>query len=58
MVQAIADRIIFVARGRHVRVMTRQEMLALIPSQFPSLMELYMHTIHGVHELPAAGQDP
>ena len=58
MVQAIADRIIFVARGRHVRVMTRQEMLALIPSQFPSLMELYMHTIHGVHELPAAGEDP
>jgi ABC-2 type transport system ATP-binding protein len=54
MVQAIADRIIFVARGRQVRVMTRQEMLNLIPSQFPSLMELYMHTIHDVHD-PLSG---
>jgi ABC-2 type transport system ATP-binding protein len=52
MVQAIADRIIFVARGRAVRIMTRSEMLAEIPVQFPSLMELYMHTVHGTEQLP------
>lgn len=52
MVQAIADRIIFVARGRAVRIMTRAEMLAEIPGQFPSLMELYMHTVHGTEQMP------
>jgi len=58
MVQAIADRIIFVAQGRQVRVMDREEMLELIPSPFPSLMELYMHTIHNVGGLNTTYRNP